>query len=448
MDARPLKFALLLSVFASMGATFRTPNFVVNAPDSNTAKQVAQTAERCREELAVEWLGKTLPRWAKPCQVTVHVGQVGAGGATSFAFDRGEVFGWKMKVQGTLERILDSVIPHEVSHTVFACYFRRPLPRWADEGAATLVEHESERKRQHLTLKQVFNTSRRIPLKKLLTITEYPTDMQDVLTLYAQGYSLADFLVQLGGKKRYLEFLNDAHKKNWDYALKKHYTFDNVSTLEQQWAYWVGEGSPALLPPGQMLADGETSQPKSSVVFRSQAPEGDQDSSLADQPNGGQRQDDERAAPDMQTSANEAKASKRNRRLMSPRIKVPEGNASTGDSQEQSNGASQPANDLADSHRQDRLPRPKSLVLRQTFTQDESERSTDNTTDKPPVKKTRDRALGLPLDSGDDLELQVHPAEEQELSSSRHPDWSDFPRHRTRDGSTRLENASGMSDSP
>ena len=44
----------------------------------------------------------------------------GAGGATSFVFDRGEVFGWKMNIQGSRERILDSVLPHEVTHTIFA----------------------------------------------------------------------------------------------------------------------------------------------------------------------------------------------------------------------------------------------------------------------------------------------------------------------------------------
>ena len=210
MDARALKAVLLLSLVASMGATRQTPNFVVEAPTDEIARQVAATAEKCRVEVAKQWLGHTLPNWNEPCRVTVKVGQIGAGGATTFAFDRGQVFGWKMNVQGSVERILDSVIPHEVTHTILACHFRRPLPRWADEGAATLGEHESERNRQCLMLKQVFNSRRRIPLAKLLVIKEYPSDMQDVLTLYAQGYSLVDFLVQRGGRARYLAFLDES----------------------------------------------------------------------------------------------------------------------------------------------------------------------------------------------------------------------------------------------
>ena len=134
-----------------------------------------------RRELAMAWLGHELPNWYSPCPVMVKVGQMGAGGYTSFSFDRGhtgemEVFGWNMVVQGSLERVLDSVIPHEVSHTIFACNFRRPLPRWADEGAATLAEHESEKHRQLLMVNQILHTSQRIPLRELLSMKEYPKD--------------------------------------------------------------------------------------------------------------------------------------------------------------------------------------------------------------------------------------------------------------------------------
>jgi hypothetical protein len=255
MDARLIKVALLLSVFSSLGATYRTPNFVVEAPTAEIAQQVATAAEHYRDEIAIDWLGKTLPRWYKPCPIHVKVGQIGAGGATTFSFDRGEVFGWKMNVQGTLERILDSVIPHEVSHTVFACHFRRPLPRWADEGAATLVEHESERKRQQLLLKQVLESNKRIPLKDLLAMKEYPEDMENVLALYAEGYSLADFLVQGGGKVRYLKFLEAAHHRGWDAALHEHYSLENVADLERRWDSWILAGSPPLAQPdGEQVA--------------------------------------------------------------------------------------------------------------------------------------------------------------------------------------------------
>ena len=274
MDARLLKAAILISTFTSLGATYRTPNFVVNAPTAEAAEKVGRTAEHFRSELAVAWLGHELPHWYHPCPISVKVGQIGAGGSTTFSFDRGSVFGWRMKVQGSLERILDSVVPHEVSHTIFASHFHRPLPRWPDEGAATLIEHSSERRRQHMVLKQVWNTKRRMSLRKLMSIKEYPREMQSVLTLYAQGYSLADFLVQAGGRSRYLKFLNDAHRSNWDTALRQNYDVNTVEELETRWTGWVVAGSPPInLPKGQMLAATSTPKDPKAPVIRSQSPD-------------------------------------------------------------------------------------------------------------------------------------------------------------------------------
>lgn len=259
----------VLFLFCGLGAKHVTPNFEVEAPTPAIAEKVALTAERCREELAQEWLGYTLPNWSKPCHVRVKVGQVGAGGATTFSFGGGEVFGWDMNVQGSLERILDSVIPHEVSHTIFACHFRRPLPRWADEGAATIAEEESERRRQQKLAEEVMPSKRRIPLRELLGITEYPKNMQHVLTLYAEGYLLADFLIQKGGKSRFLAFMQDAHESGWDASLRKHYEEANVESLESKWSQWVIAGSPSLRRPnGELLADAKTPS-----IIRSQNPE-------------------------------------------------------------------------------------------------------------------------------------------------------------------------------
>ncbi|MEX1096178.1 MAG: hypothetical protein WED34_09020 [Planctomycetales bacterium] len=277
MDARLVRFALIVSLFSSAGAVHKTPNFVVHAPTDAIAKQIGTLAEEYRDELAVEWLGRKLPQWYKPCEIHVQVGEIGAGGATSFAFDRdrkGEmhVFGWTMRIQGPLDRICDSVLPHEVSHTILACHFRRPLPRWADEGAATLVEHDSEQRRQRRLLEEVLKTGRRIPLRKLFAMKEYPEDMRDVMTLYAEGYSLADYLVQQGGKPRYLQFLDAAEREGWDHALQQHYRLGSVENLEQRWNSWVLAGSPPLeLPEGSQLAD--TTDASRGIVVRGQSPE-------------------------------------------------------------------------------------------------------------------------------------------------------------------------------
>jgi len=270
MDA--LHACLLLVATTFPGANFRTENFVITAPTDEFAQQVGIAAEHYRRELAVVWLGREMPKWDRPCPVFVKVGDYGASGATSFNFDRGEVYGWKMNVQGTAERILDSVLPHEVNHTIFASYFRRPLPRWADEGAASLIEHDSERLRLRKIHEQVLRTTRKIPLQQLLPMREYPTETQQVLTLYAEGYSLADFLIQQQDKQVYLQFLGMALKTGWGPALKQHYAYNSIDDLERDLDQWIVAGSPDLdSTEGELLALSNRPQGSRPPTIRAQS---------------------------------------------------------------------------------------------------------------------------------------------------------------------------------
>lgn len=80
---------------AAVGAGYRTANFVVEAPTPDQARKIGEAAEQYRHTLAVEWTGSPLPRWSRPCPITAQVApHLGAGGATSFVFDKGEVFNW------------------------------------------------------------------------------------------------------------------------------------------------------------------------------------------------------------------------------------------------------------------------------------------------------------------------------------------------------------------
>ena len=264
---------LAMSLCATPLATHRTPNFVVTAPTAEFARQVGEAAEVYREELSLVWTGKVMPRWSAPCPIKVKVGQFGAGGSTTFNFDQGEVYGWNMEIQGSPERILDSVLPHEINHTVFACYFRQPLPRWADEGAASLIEHESERRRLKKIHEQVLNKDQQIPLRKLLGMKQYPKDPQQVLTLYAEGYSLADYLIQHSSKPHYMKFLTAALKHGWDSALRDYYGYESEQQLERELEGWVVAGSPELPENANVLLAGGRGWRSSEPVIRAQSPE-------------------------------------------------------------------------------------------------------------------------------------------------------------------------------
>tara|TARA_R110002111_G_scaffold100976_6_gene156516 strand:+ start:76806 stop:77798 length:993 start_codon:yes stop_codon:yes gene_type:complete len=208
-------------------AEYRTPNFIVICRDASLAIQVGEAAEYYRARLSEEWLGESIPNWYSPCPIRVRVTNDAGGGATTFSFDRGEVFGWDMQVQGTRQRLLDSMLPHEVLHTVFASHFRRPLPRWADEGAATYEEHESEKNNLRLIARQVVGTEQQIPIRKLLVMQDYPGNMDGIAVLYAQGFYLSEFLINQQGKQEFVKFLETAHQSDWDAAFQKHYGFKN-----------------------------------------------------------------------------------------------------------------------------------------------------------------------------------------------------------------------------
>eukprot|EP00913_Durusdinium_trenchii_P008960 g8426.t1 len=121
----------------------------------------------------------------------------------------------------------------------------------------------------------VFNTPSRIPLRKLISMKQYPREMQQVLVLYAEGYSLAEYLVQNAGKKVYLEFLNDAERIGWDRAIKKHYNVKDVESLEKHWNRWVMAGSPRIdLQEGEQLAaNRRPARNPDAPVIRSQSPD-------------------------------------------------------------------------------------------------------------------------------------------------------------------------------
>ena len=243
MVARSRIIVVIFAALSSLGASHRTKNFVVSAPSPEIAERIGQWAEYYRKEKAMLWLGKEMPTWGVPCPLEVKVTYGGSGGATSFAFDRGSILSIEMNIEGTLERLVHSVLPHEVTHTVFAYHFRQPVPRWADEGGSVLSEDDQERGRHDKLVRDILNTqSRAIPLRRLFALKEYP---RDVMVLYAEGYSVTNFLVSRSNRAAFLNFIADGLRQGWDVAAKSHYGFSNIEELERAWVRSLSQPRPA-----------------------------------------------------------------------------------------------------------------------------------------------------------------------------------------------------------
>jgi hypothetical protein len=250
MDARCLRSLLVSAVLACLGGgianaaspELRTQNFLVrNAPSREFAEHVGREAERFRQQLALQWLGRELGPWSSPCTLNVVAGNIPAQGVTTYQRYPGYVGDFQMEVVGTPERILDSVLPHEVTHAVLATHFGRPLPRWADEGISTTVEHPAEKAKHDAKLREFLQTKRGLPMNRMFMMKEYPPDM---LPLYAQGYSVCRFLIEQQGHREFIQFIDDYMKQgSWTQAVQKHYGYSSLGELQDSWLAWVANGS-------------------------------------------------------------------------------------------------------------------------------------------------------------------------------------------------------------
>jgi hypothetical protein len=217
------------------GASYQTRNFTVEAPTTEAAKKVGDHAEICRKSIALAWIGREMPAWSTRCPIRVVITAGEAGGETSFAFSNNRVADQKIRVEGRLDRILASSLPHEVTHTVFAAYFGGPMPRWADEGASLLSEDLRETQRHDQIVASLLTRRGDYALGRLFVIEEYPSDL---MGFYGQGYSVSRFLVEMGGRPRFLKFVKDGMATGWDGASKTHYGLADCRELDRAWRSW------------------------------------------------------------------------------------------------------------------------------------------------------------------------------------------------------------------
>lgn len=246
-----LRALILAASFCSLAAGYRTQNFVVTAPTNDTARAVARAAENYRQGLAKMWLGKELADWSQPCPIRVQIDELARPqGMTSYSFRGGRPEAWDMALWGELEIVVQSVLPHEVMHTILATYFGRPIPRWADEGICTMVEAAADLSRHDRSVLLMVSGNSHQPLTRLFGIERYPRDVQ---SFYMQSYSVTRYLIAQGGRRKFLKFLDEGHRqRNWETAVRRHYGFTTTAHLEEAW-----RGSLRLQKPirGRLITD-------------------------------------------------------------------------------------------------------------------------------------------------------------------------------------------------
>jgi hypothetical protein len=223
---------LSLASVAAADDVVHTPNFVVYAPNRNTAVFVSKEAEAARKAQSLQWLGYEMKTWKRRCDLYVKLVPGSAEGVTTTRFDGDWVFRHDMEIKGTRERF-PSVLSHELTHTVLAHALGKPVPRWADEGAAVFSEEKRVTERfDGVFVKMLKKRGQIIPLRRLFTMNDYPDDRAG---FYAEALSVTRFLVEKKDRATFVRFLRTADTKGWDEALRKHYDIRRISELEKVW---------------------------------------------------------------------------------------------------------------------------------------------------------------------------------------------------------------------
>ena len=121
-----------------------------------------------------------------------------------------------------------------------------------------------------MMVRQILNSGRGIPLSRLFALRDYP---REVGSLYAEGYSVTNFLVATAGRKTFLDFVAHGTQYGWDSAAQTYYRYRTVNELQQAWINYLQ--STRRQPPSAELAHntgGNPYTPANRVVVRLTAP--------------------------------------------------------------------------------------------------------------------------------------------------------------------------------
>ena len=90
------------------------------------------------------------------------------------------------------------------------------------------------------------------------------------MVLYAEGYSVTNFLVGMSSRPAFLAFIAQGMRDDWDGAVRTHYRYNSVEELEQAWLARLR--STRQQPQNTLLASGTGNGESGRVVVRQTVP--------------------------------------------------------------------------------------------------------------------------------------------------------------------------------
>jgi hypothetical protein len=222
----------------------QTTNFRVfhrNLPE--LAAKVARTAERTRIMTYRQWFGRTPSPWPLQCDIylypTARDYHMATGvpevvpGHSSFQYDGGRLVSRRIDLHCDCPTMVSAVLPHETTHSVLHGMFdQEALPRWANEGIATLAEPLPQISVQIQRLPRYRDGGQLFDTQALMETKDYP--LHHVSAFYAQSVSLVSFLTASKKPQVFTRFLREAQQIGYEKALEDNYGW-SFPELEQHW---------------------------------------------------------------------------------------------------------------------------------------------------------------------------------------------------------------------
>jgi hypothetical protein len=237
-------------------------NFEVAAPDKPKAKTVCLACEKYYKELlkrlryggmldekcrvyvyedhqdylrGLQAAGINVPEWSGGCHMP----------------RRYYSYGYPVVCGFVDKNFLDVVLPHELTHAIFAefVYGRqveeervKPLPLWLNEGMAVYMQKESDYKALCL---QAIKNNAFISVGELINMDNYPAEDLKLTYFYAQSPSLVEYLLNVYGGHKFLSLAKKSvfRSDSMEDLLKSVYygKICDLTELENNWINYIKE---------------------------------------------------------------------------------------------------------------------------------------------------------------------------------------------------------------
>jgi len=214
------------------------------------AEKVARIVERTRLDMYRKWFGHDGAEWITRCDVFLHATaneyyrttgeSMESPGHSRIEIDPASqrVVNRRMDMHCDQNGMLETVLPHETTHTVVAGMFGPThVPRWADEGMAVLTETPGRIEQHRRNLIRFHKEQTLFGVRELMEQREFPA-RERISAWFAQSVFLVEFLAAQHGAVVFSEFLRDGLREGYELALRRHYSW-SFSDLEAHWGQYL-----------------------------------------------------------------------------------------------------------------------------------------------------------------------------------------------------------------